>query len=98
MTSFSEIFWLDLASGIWDDHFIFPMSKYFSDPCRYIDIFADNWGAAYYSRLWSEMLAADIYQAFKEEENEASVGARFVTFLLVLHMGYFCTFMSSRYL
>lgn len=64
------------------------MSTYFSDPCRYIDIFADCWGGAYYSHLWSEMLAADIYLAFAEEKDDASVGARYVSFLRTFYFSF----------
>jgi len=71
-------FWHDIAQEQWDEYFIFPMSKYFSEPCRYTDIFSDKWGAAYYSHLWAEMLAADIHLTFAEEKDDASVGARFV--------------------
>ncbi|KAM7249022.1 hypothetical protein ACFE04_026208 [Oxalis oulophora] len=62
---------------MWDDHFIFPLSKYFSDPVRYLDIFSGQWGAAYYSHLWSRMLAADVMDAFAQEKDETNTGARF---------------------
>ncbi|KAK7593143.1 hypothetical protein V9T40_007895 [Parthenolecanium corni] len=72
-----DMFWLDMGRDMWDDHFIFPLSRYFSDPVRYIDIFSGQWGAAYYSHIWSQMLAADIMQAFAEEKDVANTGARF---------------------
>lgn len=68
---------MDITDDLWDDYFVFPRSKNHSDPLRYLDIFCGPWGAAYYSFLWSEMLAADIYQAFSEENADiANLGAR----------------------
>lgn len=80
------MFWLDMGRDMWDDHFIFPLSRYFSDPVRYIDIFSGQWGAAYYSHIWSQMLAADIMQAFAEEKDVANTGARYMTRLLLFAM------------
>ncbi len=69
---------MDIADELWDEHLIFPKSKYFSDPCRYIDIFCGVWAAAYYSHIWSDMVVADILQTFDEEKDDAAVGSRFV--------------------
>ncbi|XP_065212078.1 uncharacterized protein LOC135839798 [Planococcus citri] len=74
----TQKFWNDMLPEMWDDHFIFPMSKYHSDPVRYVDIFSGPWGAAYYSHLWSQMVAADAYQAFLDEKtDESNLGIRF---------------------
>ncbi|XP_039284779.1 probable cytosolic oligopeptidase A [Nilaparvata lugens] len=71
-------FWIDLVNGLWDQHFAVPQHPSYNEPLSMVDIVCDSWTAAYYSHLWSRMLAADIYNAFLEEDaDEASVGARF---------------------
>lgn len=68
---------MDMVEEIWDDYFVFPLSNYHSDPCRYVDMFAENMGGSYYSVIWSEMLAADVFNAFFEPNaDQASVGGR----------------------
>ncbi|RZF33474.1 hypothetical protein LSTR_LSTR010130 [Laodelphax striatellus] len=71
-------YWIDIVKGLWDQHFAIAIDPSYNEPLSMVDIVCDNWSAAYYSHIWSKMLAADIYNAFLEEDaDEAAVGARF---------------------
>ncbi|XP_019871362.2 uncharacterized protein LOC109599775 [Aethina tumida] len=74
-------FWLDIVKKLWPQYRLFPLDKYDSHPCSFTQIFSDEWGAAYYSHLWSRMIAADVYSAFHEVQNDeqkvVDVGKRF---------------------
>ncbi|XP_076033744.1 uncharacterized protein LOC143020770 isoform X2 [Oratosquilla oratoria] len=73
-------FWQDIVRELWDKYRPFPMDKYDSHLCSQTSIMADVWTAAYYSHTWSRMVAADAFQAFKEDEdgqNIQQIGRRF---------------------
>ncbi|CAH0546258.1 unnamed protein product [Brassicogethes aeneus] len=81
-------FWLDIVKRLWPQYRLFPLDKYDSHPCSFTQIFCDEWGAAYYSNLWSRMIAADVYSAFHEVQNDEQklkdVGKRFRDTFLAL--------------
>ncbi|XP_058445531.1 uncharacterized protein LOC131426664 [Malaya genurostris] len=73
-------YWLDIVKKLYPLYHTFPLDKKDSHPCSMTTIFSGDWGAAYYSRLWSRMVAADVYKAFADAKNknqEAEVGRRF---------------------
>ncbi|OXU26067.1 hypothetical protein TSAR_002648 [Trichomalopsis sarcophagae] len=73
--------WEAIMKKNWKEHFVFPEDKKDSHVCSWDAIFVDNLGAAYYSDLWSKMLAADVYSAFQESHGDADhqrkIGGRF---------------------
>ncbi|CAH0754936.1 unnamed protein product, partial [Bemisia tabaci] len=74
----TDVFWKDIVNEIWPQHYTFPRSKWNSLPCQFSEVFSDGWAAAYYSRIWSQMIAADMTSAFHEENQDSeSVGLRF---------------------
>ena len=56
------------------------LEKVDSHPCSFHEIFSGDHPAAYYSSLWSTMLAADVYRAFvaegRDKEHWKIEGAR----------------------
>lgn len=69
----SKDFWLDVSRELWDTYRPFVLDKYDAHPCSNTTIMADVWAAAYYSHIWSRMVAADAFQAFKESNEEHGV-------------------------
>ncbi|XP_076222898.1 uncharacterized protein LOC116428223 isoform X2 [Nomia melanderi] len=63
---FCDKFWGVIMNRLWNKHFIMPQHKLDSHICSFESIFSGNFGAAYYSHIWSQMLAADLYSIFKE--------------------------------
>lgn len=59
-------FWVQIMNRLWSSHFVLPRDHSDSHITSWTEIFVDNWAAAYYSHLWSDMIAADIYSAFQE--------------------------------
>lgn len=74
-------FWLDIVKKLWPQHFVLPLDKLDSHPCSFTEIFSGEWAAAYYSQIWSQIIAADVYGAFHEaqgnEKQIQDVGKRF---------------------
>lgn len=74
-------FWLDVVKQLWPQYFVLPLEKHDSHLCSFTEIFSGEWPAAYYSQVWSKILAADIYGAFHEaqgnEKQLVEVGKRF---------------------
>ena len=66
----TKTYWLDLVKKLWPHYRCFPLHKQDAHPCSFTQIFVDEWGAAYYSHIWSRMLAADLYGAFHEAGND----------------------------
>ncbi|KAH0553580.1 probable cytosolic oligopeptidase A [Cotesia glomerata] len=77
-------FWVPIVAKLYKQHFVFPLDKMDSHLTSWSAIFSENMGAAYYSYLWAEMLAADVYSAFQEipqgdngKDLRKQTGARF---------------------
>ncbi|XP_055940252.1 uncharacterized protein LOC129969627 [Argiope bruennichi] len=75
-------FWLNLTKRVWSDYMPFPYEKDAAQPCSFSEIFSDQYPAAYFSNLWAEMIAADVFSAFEEaglddEEQLQKIGHRF---------------------
>lgn len=62
----SKNFWLEIMRRLWPEFRCFTLHKVDIHPCSFTQIFVEEWGAAYYSHIWSKMIAADIYSAFHE--------------------------------
>ncbi|KAJ8932046.1 hypothetical protein NQ314_014997 [Rhamnusium bicolor] len=77
----SKDFWLDIVKRLWPEYRCFTLHKIDSHPCSFTSIFTEEWGAAYYSHVWAQMIAADVYSAFHEvqgdEQQILDVGKRF---------------------
>lgn len=85
----SRDFWVDIVKRLWPQYRSFNYDfKTDSHPCSFIQIFTEEWAAAYYSHLWARMLAADVYSAFHEvrddEQQVKDVGKRFRDTFLAL--------------
>lgn len=74
-------FWLDIVKRLWPEYRCFPLDKLDSHPCSFTQIFYEEWAAAYFSHGWSRLIAADVYSAFHESQNDneqlLDVGKRF---------------------
>ncbi|CAH1977202.1 unnamed protein product [Acanthoscelides obtectus] len=66
----SKDFWLDIVKRLWPHYLSFKLHKIDSHPCSFTQIFSEEWGAAYYSHVWSRMVAADVYSAFHEVRDD----------------------------
>ncbi|XP_045101453.1 organellar oligopeptidase A, chloroplastic/mitochondrial-like [Portunus trituberculatus] len=81
-------YWLDIARELWPSYRPFTLDKYDAHLCSNTAIMADVWAAAYYSHLWSRMVAADVFQAFREpQETDGELGERFRSTFLSLGGG-----------
>lgn len=82
-------FWLDIVKRLWPQYKSFEYQhKFDAHPCHFTQIFVEDWAAAYYSHVWSRMVAADVYSAFYEvrdnEQQIKDVGKRFRDTFLAL--------------
>lgn len=83
-------YWLDIVKKLYPQFHTFPLDKKDAHPCSMTPIFSGDWGAAYYSRLWSRLVAADVYSAFIEAKGkgqQADAGQRFRRTFLALGGG-----------
>ncbi|KAG6460645.1 probable cytosolic oligopeptidase A [Manduca sexta] len=83
-----KTFWRDIVREMWPKYHALPFDKYDSHPLSFTKIISEEWGAAYYCRIWSRMIAADIYSTFEEaragDQDILAVGKRYRdTFLAV---------------
>jgi oligopeptidase A len=70
-------FWLDIVKDLYPKFMPFALDKRDAHPCSFAPIFSGDWAAAYYSGVWSRMVAADAYNAFKDSsEDVQEVGKR----------------------
>uniref|UniRef100_U5EY96 Putative oligopeptidase n=1 Tax=Corethrella appendiculata TaxID=1370023 RepID=U5EY96_9DIPT len=81
-------FWLDVVKNLWPQYQLLAYDKKDSHPCSFRPIFSGEWAAAYYSHIWSRVLAADIYSAFYEahqnNQDITAVGRRYRDTFLAL--------------
>ncbi|XP_071557625.1 uncharacterized protein [Temnothorax nylanderi] len=88
----SETFWVPMMKRLWPKYFVLPLEKRDVHVCNFEAIWSGNWAAAYFSKVWSEMIAADLYTAFQEvksdESQQKELGARFRNTFLSLGGSY----------
>lgn len=81
-------FWSDIVKELWPQFMMLPMDKKDSHLCSFAAIFSGEWAAAYYSHVWSRLLAADVYSAFYEVQDNLvdvqAVGKRYRETFLAL--------------
>lgn len=74
-------FWMDVVKELWPQFCLIPLEKKDSHVCSFSEIFSGDYPAAYFSHIWSKVIAADIYSNFYEvrnnEQNVQAVGKRF---------------------
>ena len=59
-------FWNTIMNRLWKKHFAIPQNKRDCHVCSFESIFSGDFAAAYYSNVWSHMVAADLYNIFEE--------------------------------
>ncbi|XP_043252201.1 probable cytosolic oligopeptidase A [Colletes gigas] len=59
-------FWNNIMNRLWSKYFVIPQHKRDCHICSFAPIFSGDWAASYYSDIWSQMLAADLYNVFQE--------------------------------
>lgn len=76
-------FWMEIVKELYPKYHVFELDKKDTHPLSFVPIFSGEWGGAYFSHVWSRLIAADVYSAFHEASktnNEADfleVGKRF---------------------
>jgi oligopeptidase A len=76
-------FWLEIVKDLYPKFIGFELDKKDAHPCSFTPIFTGEWGGAYFSHVWSKLVAADVYGAFYEaskspnEQDFLQVGERF---------------------
>ncbi|XP_069701808.1 uncharacterized protein [Periplaneta americana] len=88
----SKDFWLDVVRNLWPQYLAFPLDEKDSHPCSLTAIVCEEWSAAYYCHLWSRVLAADVFSAFREagldnRDELSCIGKRFRSTFLALGGG-----------
>ncbi|KAK0163532.1 hypothetical protein PV327_007205 [Microctonus hyperodae] len=78
----SPDFWVKIMHRLWSQHFVMPENNDDSSVTSWTGIFSGPWAAAWYSDLWSRMIAADIYSAFQDlpkndSDQEKEIAMRF---------------------
>uniref|UniRef100_A0A0A9ZFU9 Oligopeptidase A n=3 Tax=Lygus hesperus TaxID=30085 RepID=A0A0A9ZFU9_LYGHE len=75
----SREFWLTITKRVWSEHFPFKLDPKDAHPLSFTDAVCDQLSAAYFSKIWAKMLAADAFNTFITESKEPSndVGSRF---------------------
>ncbi|XP_011702529.1 PREDICTED: probable cytosolic oligopeptidase A [Wasmannia auropunctata] len=88
----SGTFWVPMMKRLWPKYFVLPLEKRDTHVCNFEAIWSGNWAAAYFSKVWSRMIAADLYTAFQEvksdESQQKELGARFRNTFLSLGGSY----------
>uniref|UniRef100_A0A0B7A5S5 oligopeptidase A n=1 Tax=Arion vulgaris TaxID=1028688 RepID=A0A0B7A5S5_9EUPU len=94
--------WKLIKDQLWDSYMPIPLDEKNCFPCSLTTIFCEMYPAAFYSFVWSEMIAADVFAAFKEvgldNDNEIkAVGRRFRETYLSLGGGVAATEVFRRF-
>ncbi|XP_032678054.1 probable cytosolic oligopeptidase A [Odontomachus brunneus] len=89
----SETFWVPMMKQLWPKYFALPLEKRDVHVCSFEALWSGRWAAAYFSKIWSEMIAADLYTAFQEikpddKSQQKELGARFRDTFLALGSSY----------
>ncbi|KAK0056165.1 oligopeptidase A [Biomphalaria pfeifferi] len=74
--------WKSIMLQLWESYLPVPFNEQDNLPCAMTPIFCEIYPAAYYSHKWSEMIAADLFAAFKEaglnnDKEMKALGRRF---------------------
>lgn len=69
--------WMNVLDQVRQEVAVIKPPKFNRFAHSFSHIFAGGYSAGYYSYSWAEVLSADIYAAFKEENNYAQTGQRF---------------------
>ncbi|XP_076243592.1 uncharacterized protein LOC143184898 isoform X2 [Calliopsis andreniformis] len=85
----SKEFWRNIMSRLWKKYFVIPQNKRDNHVCSFEVIFSGDFAASYYSNIWSQMIAADLYNAFEEvlsedEQMIREIGSRYRKTFLAL--------------
>ena len=62
----TDKFWLNVMTELWPKFLPVKLNKLDQRPCQFVNIFGQNFGCNYYSVIWADMLAADLYEAFND--------------------------------
>ncbi|XP_078046938.1 uncharacterized protein LOC144475186 [Augochlora pura] len=65
-------FWNDIMNRIWSKYFVLPQHKKDCHICSFDIVFSGDYAASYYSNIWSQMIAADLFNVFKEKSKDLS--------------------------
>lgn len=84
-------FWLEIVRRIWPEYHVLKLDKRDAHVCSMPAIISGEWSAAYFSNIYSQVIAADIHNAFTEtakgknpEADLEDVGKRFRQTFLAL--------------
>ncbi|MBQ9619493.1 MAG: M3 family metallopeptidase [Neisseriaceae bacterium] len=69
--------WQEILNQVRQEVSVIPVIEENRFAHSFSHIFAGGYSAGYYSYIWAEILSADIYAAFEEENNRSQTGKRF---------------------
>lgn len=74
--------YFDAMAKLWPIFTSIPLHNRDFHPCSFEQIYSEQLASAYYSHKWSEMIASDLFQAFKEtnfndKEKISALGKKF---------------------
>lgn len=69
--------WQEILNQVRQEVAVIPVIEENRFAHSFSHIFAGGYSAGYYSYIWAEILSADIYAAFEEENNRSQTGKRF---------------------